>query len=67
MREQGAVVTEADRQAAKREIDDSARGAVAGAVALVFVGIVLSKIVTLVLPESMGARPASSSSSGSRW
>ena len=54
MREQGAVVTEADRQAAKREIDDSARGAVAGAVALVFVGIVLSKVVTLALPESMG-------------
>ena len=63
MREQGAVVTEADRQAAKREVNDSARGAVAGAVALVIVGLVISKVVTLALPDSIdGAARLPSSS-----
>jgi diguanylate cyclase (GGDEF)-like protein len=47
------MVTEADRATARREVDDSARGAVAGSVALVFVGIVLSKVVTRALPDSV--------------
>jgi len=53
VREQGAVVTEADRSAARREVNDSARGAIAGSAALVFFSIALSKLVTLALPDSV--------------
>jgi diguanylate cyclase len=51
--EPGAVVTDADRERARREVNDNARGAVAGSVALVSVSILLSKVVTSALPASV--------------
>ena len=47
------MVTDEDRAAARQGVDDSARGAVPGAVALVFVAIVLSKLATRALPDSV--------------
>jgi diguanylate cyclase (GGDEF)-like protein len=48
------VVTDEDREAARRSVDEGSRGVVAGAVALACVALLLSKLVTLALPESIG-------------
>ena len=47
------IVTDEDRVAARRSIDDGSRGVVPGAIALATVALLLSQVVTLALPDSI--------------
>jgi diguanylate cyclase (GGDEF)-like protein len=47
------VVTDEDRAAARRSVDDGARGVVPGAIALATVALLISQLVTLALPDSV--------------
>ncbi len=46
-------MTDEDRVAARRSIDDGSRGVVPGAIALATVALLLSQVVTLALPDSI--------------